>query len=134
VLLDPLTSAVREVGLTRGDAIIRVTVNSQGALSGIELLRGDAREWSAVVQAFRQRAKSKRVPIPSGAQGLRVTLNVSAKIQRTSGRQVESSAVGVNQPSLAPNGMTFMGGFDVTDLANKTHHMVYARVTAEELL
>jgi len=134
VLLGPLNSAVREVGLTRGDAVIQVTVNSQGALSGIELLRGDARDWSAVLQAFRLRAKSKRVPIPSGAQGMRVTLNVSAKIQRTSGKEVESSAIGVNQPSLAPNGMTFGGDFDLTDLANKTNHMVYARVTAEELL
>jgi len=134
VLLGPINSAVREVGLTHGDAVIQVTVNSQGALSGIELLRGDAHDWSAVLQAFRQRAKSKRVPVPSGTQGLRVTLNVSAKIQRTSGKEVESSAIGVNQPSLAPNGMTFMGDFDLSDLANKTNHMVYARVTAEELL
>jgi hypothetical protein len=134
VLVDPLNSAVREVGLTRGDAVIQVTLNSQGELSGIELLRGDASDWSAVLQSFRQRAKSKRVPIPSGAQGLRVTLNVSAKIQRTSGKEVQSSALGVNQPSLAPNGMTFMGDFDLSDLANKTHHMVYTRVVAEELL
>jgi hypothetical protein len=134
VLVGPLTSAVREVGLSRGDAVIQVTLDSQGALSSIELLRGDARDWSAVLQAFRQRAKSKRVPIPGGAQGLRVTLNVTAKVQRTSGKEVESSAIGVDKPSLAPNGMTFMGDFDLTDLANKTSHMVYARVTAEELL
>lgn len=134
VLVGPLTSAVREAGLTRGDAIIRVTLDSQGSFSGVELLQGDARDWSTVLQAFRQRAKSKRVPVPSGAQGLRVTLNVTAKIQRTSGKEVQSSAIGVNQPSLAPNGMTFMGDFDLSDLANKTTHRVYARVTAEELL
>lgn len=134
ILLGPLNSAIRSVGPTRGEALIRITVDSQGELSGLELLRGEASDWAAVIQSFRQLAKTKRVRLPAGARGLRVTFNVSAKVQRTSGKEVEAPAIGVDRPSLAPNGMTFRGGFDAADIANKTNRMVYARIVAEEML
>ena len=134
VLIGSLSSAVRASGPVGGDATIRVTINSQGELNGLELLRGETSDWSAVLQSFRHQARGKRVRVPSGAQGLRVTFKVSAKHQQTSGKEVESSAVGVQKPALAPNGLTFMGDFDMADLSNETSRVVYARVVTEELL
>ena len=69
VLIGSLNSAVQTAGPTSGDAVIRVTLNSQGELNELELLRGAPSDWSVALQSFRQKAKIKRVLMPSGARG-----------------------------------------------------------------
>jgi len=134
VLVGSLNSAAREAGPTSGEAVISVTINSQGELGDLVLVRGDAKDWSSVLRSFRSQAKQKRVRVPPGAAGLRVTFNVSTKLQRASGKEVDSSAVGVKTPSLKPNGLTFNGSFDLADLSGSVQRMVHARVISEEVL
>lgn len=134
VLLGVLDSALRSVGPTRGRAIVQATVDARGDLIDLVLLRGDSNEWASVLQSFRNQAKNRRVRVPDGAQGLRITFNVSAKVQRPSGEAVESTPIGVDGPSLAPNGMTMRGTFDLADLSNTSSRMISARIVSEELL
>ena len=134
VLLGALDSALRSVGPTRGRAIIQATVDARGDLSDLVLLRGDSNEWASVLQSFRNQAKNRRVRVPAGAQGLRITFNVSAKVQRPSGKAVESTPIGVDGQSLAPNGMAMRGTFDLADLSNISARMISARIVSEELL
>jgi hypothetical protein len=134
VLLGTLHSAVRQLGPTRGQAVIRVTVNGSGEVTGVELNRGTEEEWTEVLRAFKQRVQSKRVRVPDGAAGLRITFSVAARVQRPSGKDVESGAVSVARPSLAPDGLTPHGTFDLADLSNKTARMLAVRIINEEIL
>jgi hypothetical protein len=134
VLLGALDSAVRRVGPTRGQAIVRVTVNASGEVTGVELDRGADKDWFAVLRAFGQEARSRRVRVPDGAAGLKITFSISAKVQRPSGREVESTPVGVAGPSLAPNGLAMQGTFDLADLSNKSARMLAVRIINEEML
>jgi len=129
-----LSSAVRTAGPPEGNAVIQVTVNSLGEVSELHLLRGSSGDWSRALKSFREQAKLKRVQLPAGSQGLRVTLNVSTKMQLPSGKKVDASAVGVKRPSLSANGLTFHGEFDVADLSGKTSQVVHAKVVQEEVL
>ncbi len=134
VLIGSLTSAVRTVGPIGGEAAFQVTIDSQGGVDQVELIRGAASDWASALQSFRQQASRKRVRLPSGARGLRVTFSVSSKVQRASGKQVDSSGVSLNSPSLAPGGLAFMGEFDLADLSNKTSRSVFVTVVREEIL
>jgi hypothetical protein len=134
VLLSALDSALRSVGPTSGRAIIQATVDARGDLSDLVLLRGDISEWASVLKSFRNQAKNRHVRVPAGAQGIRITFNVSAKVQRPSGKAVESTPIGVDGPSLAPNGLAMRGTFDLADLSNETSRMISARIVSEELL
>ena len=133
-LLGALDSALRHSGPTRGQAIIRVTVNASGEVTGVELIRGEDDDWSAVLRAFGQAARNKRVRVPSGTAGLRITFSVSAKVQRPSGKEIESAPAGVASPSMAPDGLTMNGTFDLADLSNKSARMLAVRIVNEELL
>lgn len=133
-LVGSLSSAVRTAGPAVGDAVVRVTLNSRGELGELELLRGSTSDWAAVLRVFREQAKRSAIRVPIGAQGLRVTFSVSAKLQRPSGARVGSSAIALNGPSLAPNGLVPGGSFDVADLSNKTSRVAYVRVLTEEVL
>ncbi len=134
-LIGSLNAATRAAGPTRGEALIRVTLDAHGNLDQVELLRGTASDWSAALVSFREQAKTKRVRLPSGARGLRVTLAVRSKVQRPSGKEVESSAVGVKTPSVTePDGLTLRGDFDLADLSGGAQRMVHSRVIAEEVL
>lgn len=132
-LVGSLTSAVRNAGPAEGNALISVTINSAGEVSELKLLRGDPGDWSVAMQAFRRQAK-QRVALPAGAQGLRITYDVSSKIQLPSGKRIDAAALRLKRPSLAPNGLTLRGDFDVADLSGKTSQMVSARIVREELL
>jgi hypothetical protein len=114
--------------------VIQVTVNASGEMTRVELNRGNAEDWAAVLRAFKEEARSKRVRVPDGAAGLKITFSVSAKVQRPSGKDVESSPVGVAAPSLAPDGLTPHGAFDLADLSNKTARVLSVRIINEELL
>ena len=133
-LLGSLNSAARAEGPVRGEAMFRATVAADGSFGNVELLRGTATEWSAVLTAFRQLAARKHVRLPPGAKGLRVTFSVKAKVQRPSGKETNDSAVGVATPSLGPNGLTPSGDFDLADLGGGSQRLVYARVVSEEVL
>jgi hypothetical protein len=134
ILLGILDSALRGSGPTRGQAIIQVTVDAEGELSDLKLLRGEATDWTATLQSFRKQARSKHVRVPVGAQGLRITFNVSAKVQRPSGKAVESGPIAVERPSFEPNGLTGRGTFDLADLSGKSARMISTRIVSEELL
>jgi hypothetical protein len=134
VLRGALDSAVRHSGPTRGQAVIQVTVNASGEMIRVELNHGNAEDWAAVLRAFKEEARSKRVRVPDGAVGLKITFSVSAKVQRPSGKDVESSPVGVAAPSLAPAGLMPHGAFDLADLSNKTARVLSVRIINEELL
>ncbi|MEI9937562.1 MAG: hypothetical protein WDO69_10115 [Pseudomonadota bacterium] len=133
-LLGSLSSAAREEGPLRGEAIVRATVAADGSFANVELVHGTAAEWSAVLNAFRQLAARKHVRLPPGAKGLRVTFSVKAKVQRPSGKEADDTAIGVADPSLKPNGMIPNGDFDLADLAGGPQRLVYARVVSEEVL
>lgn len=133
-LLGSLSSAARSEGPTRGEAIFRATVAADGSFGSVELLRGTATEWSAVMSAFRQLAASKHVRLPPGAKGLRVTFSVKAKVQHPSGKDASESRIGAADPSLGPNGLIPSGDFDLADLGGGPQRLVYARVVSEEVL
>ncbi|MET0794644.1 MAG: hypothetical protein ABW061_24195 [Polyangiaceae bacterium] len=133
-LVGSLNAAVREAGPVRGEAMFRVTVGADGGVLSAELVRGAGADWSAALSSFRALAARKRLRVPPGARGLRVTFSVKAKVQRPSGKEVESSAVGVATPSLAPNGLVPHGDFDLADLGGGGQRLVYARVVSEEVL
>jgi hypothetical protein len=134
-LVGPLSAAVREAGPVRGEALFAVTVGADGGVLSAELLRGSGAEWTAALGSFRALAAKKRVRVPPGARGLRVTFSVKAKVQRPSGKAVEDSAVSAARPSLIePNGLVPHGDFDLADLAGGGQRLVYARVVSEEVL
>jgi len=133
-LLGSLSSAARAEGPLRGEAIVRATVAADGSFGNVELLRGTAAEWSAVLSAFRQLAARKHVRLPPGAKGLRVTFSVKAKVQRPSGKEADETAIAVADPSLAPNGLVPQGDFDLADLGGGSQRLVYAHVLSEEIL
>jgi hypothetical protein len=130
--LGSLNAAVRDAGPTRGEALLRVTVGPDGALSDVEFLHGTAADWAGALQSFRVMASHKRARLPAGARGLRVTFSVKAKVQLPSGTDVPG--VDVASPSLAPNGLTLHGTFDVADTGANAQRLVYAHVVSEEVL
>lgn len=127
-LLGSLSSAAREVGPVRGDALLSVTVGADGSVSAAELLRGDASEWASVIASFRSLAASKHVRVPPGARGVRVTFAILAKVQRPSGKEIDASGT-----DIEPNG-SVRHSFDVSDLGSSTQRLVYAHVVSEEVL
>jgi hypothetical protein len=133
-LIGSLNAAAREAGPVRGEAMFRVTVGADGGVLSAELIQGVGADWSSALSSFRALAAQKRVRVPPGARGLRVTISVKAKVQRPSGKEVEASPVGVAGPSLAPNGLVPHGDFDLADLAGGGQRLVYARVVSEEVL
>ena len=133
-LLSSLNAAVRDTGPARGEALLLVTVGADGGVIDAEFLGGSARDWAAAVQSFRLLASHKRVRLPTGARGLRVTFSVKSKLQMPSGKAVTAPGVDVASPSLAPNGLTLHGTFDVADLGGGAQRLVYARVVSEEVL
>ncbi|MEI9952248.1 MAG: hypothetical protein WDO74_25485 [Pseudomonadota bacterium] len=133
-LLGSLNSATRAEGPLRGEAVFRATVAADGSFGNVELLAGTATEWSAVLGAFRKLAASKHVRIPPGAKGLRVTFSVKAKVQRPSGKEVASTAIGVGNPGPSPVGVGVDGDFDLVDVGAGSQRVVYARVVSEEVL
>jgi hypothetical protein len=130
-LVSSLNAAVRDKGPVRGEALLRVTVGPDGTLTDLEFLSGSASDWASALQSFRELASRKHVRVPPGARGLRVTFSVKAKVQLPSGEEVRG---GIDSPSLAPNGLTLKGTFDVADIGSGPQRLVYAHVVSEEVL
>ncbi len=128
-LLGSLNAAVREAGPVRGQALLSVTVGPDGGLTSVEFLRGDASEWSSALESFRALAARKRLRVPPGARGLRVTFSVQAKVQRPSGKEVDASGL-----DIEPQGFSLRHTFDVGDIGAAGQRLVYARVVSEEVL
>jgi hypothetical protein len=116
----------------RGEALVRVTVGPDGGVTDVEFLRGAASDWAAALKTFRGLALRKRVRVPSGARGLRVTFAVKAKVQLPSGAAAPGPSVA--SPSLDPDGLLPHGTFDVADIGASLQRLVYARVVSEEVL
>ncbi len=134
-LVGSLNAAARADGPTRGEALFRVTVGADGGVLSAELVRGSGSDWSAALSSFRALAAQKRLRVPPGARGLRVTFSVKAKVQRPSGKDVEAAPVDLAQPSFThPNGLVPHGDFDLADLGGSAQRLVYARVVSEEVL
>ncbi len=130
-LVGSLNAATRDKGPVRGEALLSVTVGPDGRLTDLELLRGSASDWASAMASFRELATRQRVRVPAGARGLRVTFSVKSKVQLPSGEEVRAS---VDGPSLAPNGLTLHGTFDVADVGSGPQRMVYAHIVSEEVL
>jgi hypothetical protein len=128
-LVSSLNAAVRDKGPVRGEALLSVTVGPDGGLTAVEFLRGSASEWSSALDSFRALAARKRLRVPPGARGLRVTFSVQAKVQRPSGKEVNSAGLDVE-----PSGFALRGTFDVADVGAGAERLVYARVVSEEVL
>ncbi|HEX2672270.1 MAG TPA: hypothetical protein VHM25_15425 [Polyangiaceae bacterium] len=133
-LVGSLGAAAREAGPLRGEAVFAVTVGADGGMLSAELVRGASSDWAAALGSFRALAAKKRLRVPPGARGLRVTFSVKAKVQRPSGKEVEASAISAAPPAFAPNGLVPHGDFDLADLAGGAQRLVYARVLSEEVL
>jgi hypothetical protein len=131
-LIGSLHSAVRDSGPTRGEALFRITLGPDGSVGNVEILRGAAADWAPALASFRALAAKKRVRVPPGARGLRVTFAVKAKVQMPSGD--EAGGVHVATPSIEPNGLVPHGTFDLADLGGGPQRLVYAHVVSEEVL
>lgn len=123
-----LRLSTREIGPTRGAAVVEISVNAEGATTGVRLVGGGS-EWEAMLRKLRERLKAQVFRVPAGATGLRLTLSVQAKVQRASGKEVGSSAIGAE---VSPLEIT--GDFDVSDLSSSVQRIVSARVITEEIL
>ena len=123
-----LHDAAREGGPTRGEALLSVTVGADGSLTSVEFLGGSSAEWAAALEAFRSLAARKRLRVPPGARGLRVTYSVQAKVQLPSGKSVGGPI------DVRPSGLALQGTFDVADVGSSAQRLVYARVVSEEVL
>ena len=129
VLVGPLNAAIRAVGPVRGQALLSVTVGPDGGVTAVDFLRGDASEWSSALASFRVLAAHKKLRVPPGARGLRVTFSVQAKVQRPSGKEVDSSGLDVE-----PQGFGLRHTFDLADVGTGAQRLVYAHVVSEEVL
>ena len=127
-LLSSLNAAVRDVGPVRGEALLSVTIGADGGFTSAELLRGTPSEWASVLDSFKALAARKRLRVPPGANGLRVTFSIQAKVQRPSGKGVDASGA-----DIPPNGI-LRRTFDLADLGAGTQRLVYAHVVSEEVL
>lgn len=128
VLVGSLNEAVRASGPVRGEALLSVIVGADGSVSGVEFTRGAASDWAAAVASFRALAARKRVRVPAGARGLRVTFSVRSKVQLPSGKSIGSGG------NVEPSGIGLSGTFDVADVGAVAQRMVYAHVVSEEVL
>jgi hypothetical protein len=133
-LIAPLSAAVRAAGPLRGAAIIVVAVDAGGNLRSVQLTQGSQAEWSAAVNAFRERAKSKHIALPSGARGMTLTLSVRSSVTRPSGKSADAATVQTKKPAFEPDGLTLRGGFDVGDAAGTLQRTVTAELLSEEVL
>jgi hypothetical protein len=131
-LVGSLHTAVRDNGPVRGEALFRITLGADGSVGSVEILRGSEADWAPALASFRALAAKKRVRVPAGARGLRVTFAVKAKVQMPAGDEVGGAHVAT--PSTEPNGMTLHGTFDLADLGGGAQRLVYARVVSEEVL
>lgn len=128
VLLGSLNEAVRASGPVRGEALLSVIVGADGSVSAVEFTRGAASDWASAIASFRALAARKRVRVPAGARGLRVTFSVQSKVQLPSGKSIGSGG------NVEPSGIGLRGTFDVADVGAVAQRMVYAHVVSEEVL
>jgi hypothetical protein len=126
VLVERVNRAIQTSGPGRGNAIITVTLDDGGNVEIVELSSGADSEWSNLIRVLRNGAPV-RVRMPSGAKGLRVTLKVSAKIQRVSGVDTRKSAVALGANPLSST-------FDVVDISGATERLASVRILSEEIL
>jgi hypothetical protein len=127
VLVDSMRGSVQTAGPARGTAVIAVFVDEHGEARDVELVSGNDAEWGEVLRLFRSKARAKRVSLPPGARGMRLTMSVSARVQRVSGADAKGSAVALDTIPLS-------GSFDVADLSGVVRRQSYVRILSEQVL
>ncbi|MEO7093975.1 MAG: hypothetical protein ABI175_12040, partial [Polyangiales bacterium] len=109
---DPLAPAT-------GIAVFEVKTDAAGVVKSVTVLStdGDAPAWNVVALAMKKDLAKKKLAVPSGAAGLKVTVRVQAKLALPSG----ATGSGVS-PYVSGIGGGF--GFDLSDIGQKPMRVV----------
>jgi len=104
---------------TTGIAIFEVKTDASGSVKSVTVLSndGDGPGWNVVAIAIKKELGTKKLVVPSGANGLKVTVRVQAKFALPSG----ATGSGVS-PYVSGIGGGF--GFDVSDIGQKPMRVV----------
>ncbi len=81
-------AARTETTAPNGRADFLVVVDDRGRVASIEVVSvsGAFRAWKRAAQQARRALAGYRVPLPEGAQGLQIQLEIASRVQRPSGR------------------------------------------------
>lgn len=122
----PVAIEARRAAVTAGPETGRITLvvetDASGRVRSITPAgaRPNAAAWRRVIAQLSAALREKRLRVPPGARGLRVTVRVEAREQSVSGR--------------APSGGGLSLSFDVADLSGKVMRVVSARVQSQQVL
>ncbi|MBK7582828.1 MAG: hypothetical protein IPI67_21870 [Myxococcales bacterium] len=118
-------SAAISLGPAEGTATFVVDTDADGKVQAVTLseARGGA-SWTRVRAALTRALATRRLRVPRGARGLRVSIRVEAKVQLPSGSRPGDS-VRAKGPGAE---------FDVADIGARASRVVSARVLNETLL
>ncbi len=134
----PVASAAHEAAASvwapqTGYAVIAVDLDDKGHVARVSLVdaSGDRADWQKVADGIQKGLADKKVDVPAGAGGLRVTVKVEAKLAYPSG-----ASHPVTGPSLGNDGTqaTASVAFDLADVGQKPKRMVGVVVLSETRL
>ena len=102
-----------------GIAVFEVKTDATGSVKSVSVLSndGDGPGWNVVALAMKKELAGKKLVVPSGANGLKVTVRVQAKFALPSG------ATGSGISPYAGAG-TAGFGFDLSDIGQKPMRVV----------
>jgi hypothetical protein len=116
-----------------GYAVIAVDFDDKGVVSRVSLVdaNGNREGWQKVAVDIEKGLASKKLDVPKGAGGLRVTVKNDAKMALPSGATDR-----VSGPSIGTDGnqATASVSFDLSDIGQKPRRMVGVVVLAETRL
>lgn len=116
-----------------GYAVIAVDFDEKGVVSRVTLVdaNGSRPEWQKVADGIGKGLASKKLDVPPGASGLRVTVKIEAKLALPSG-----ATDPVSGPKVGTDGTqaTASVAFDLSDIGQKPKRMVGVVVLSEARL
>jgi hypothetical protein len=134
----PVVSAAHDAAMgtwapQTGFAIIAVDLDEHGAVARVSLVdaSGDRADWQKVANDVQKGLEKKKIDVPSGSNGVRVTVRIDAKLALPSGATSRFSG-----PSFGNDGTqaTASVAFDLSDVGQKPRRMVGVVVVSETRL
>jgi hypothetical protein len=137
----PVVSAAHDAAMgwaapQTGFAVIAVDLDDKGLVTRVTLVdaSGDRPEWQKVADGVAKGLANKKVAVPSGAGGLRVTVKVQAKILLPSGASEGVSGPSIGNDGEGHNTATASVSFDLSDVGQKPKRIVAVVVLSEARL
>jgi hypothetical protein len=120
-------TAALSQGPTRGHATFVVEADAGGRVRSVRTagVNGDRALWERVARALMAALGAKRLRVPPGARGLRVTVLVESKVQAPSGRDASKGNVQLQGAGVQ---------FDVADIGAVARRLISSRIVGEEVL